>query len=138
MSKSGSPQGIIELLDDPKVISKRIKSAVTDTDTVIAFDRAEKPGVSNLLTIYSALTGRPIADIVADYEGKMYGHLKVDLAQVVVDYVTPIHDRAMDWLESPGKLDDVLAEGAAKAQVIAQATLARVYDRLGLLPPEHR
>ncbi len=138
MSKSGSPQGIIELLDDPKVIAKRIKSAVTDTGTEIRFDRENKPGVSNLLTIYSALSGKTIPELEAQYEGQMYGHLKVDLAEVVVNYVTPIHDRAMDWLESPNKLDDVLATGAAKAQVIAQATLERIYDRVGLLPPLHR
>jgi tryptophanyl-tRNA synthetase len=138
MSKSGGPQGLIEILDDPKTIVKRIKSAVTDTDTVIAFDPVSKPGVSNLLSIYSALTGRPIADIVADYEGKMYGHLKVDLADVVVEALAPVRDAAMEWIESPDKLDAVLADGAAKATVIAQATLERIYDRLGLLRPLHR
>ena len=139
MSKSSSnPKGLIEILDDPKVIAKRIKSAVTDTDTVIAFDPVNKPGVSNLLSIYSALTGRPVADIVADYEGKMYGHLKVDLADVVVGALTPVRDAAMEWIESPDKLDAVLADGAAKATVIAQATLERIYDRLGLLRPLHR
>jgi len=139
MSKSASsPNGVIEILDDPKAIAKRIKSAVTDMDTVIAFDPKGKPGISNLLTIYSALTGRPVADIVADYEGKMYGHLKVDLADVVVGALTPVRDAAMEWIESPAKLDAVLADGAAKASVIAQATLDRIYDRLGLLPPLHR
>ena len=139
MSKSSSnPNGLIEILDDPKVVAKRIKSAVTDTDTVIAFDTVNKPGVSNLLTIYSALSGRPVQDIVADYEGKMYGHLKVDLADVVVGALAPLRDAAMEWVESPAKLDAVLAEGAAKASVIAQATLERIYDRVGLLPPLHK
>ena len=139
MSKSSSsPNGVIEILDDPKVMAKRIKSAMTDTDTVVAFDPANKPGISNLLTIYSALTGRTIADIVAEYEGKMYGHLKVDLADVVVAALTPLRDATMDWIESPDKLDAVLADGAAKASVIAQATLERIYDRLGLLRPLHR
>jgi len=139
MSKSSSnPNGLIEIFDDPKVIAKRIKSAVTDTDTVIAFDPVNKPGISNLITIYSALTGRAVADIVAEYEGKMYGHLKVDLADVVVASLTPVRDAAMEWIESPDKLDAVLADGAAKATVIAQATLERIYDRLGLLPPLHR
>ncbi len=138
MSKSGGPQGLIEILDDPKTITKRIKSAVTDAETVIAFDPVNKPGVSNLLSIYSALTGRAVDDIVADYEGKMYGHLKVDLADVVVGALTPVREAAMDWIESPDKLDAVLAEGAAKATVIAQATLERIYDRLGLLRPLHR
>jgi len=138
MSKSGGPQGLIEILDDPKTIVKRIKSAVTDADTVIAFDPVNKAGVSNLLSIYSALTGRPIADIVAEYEGKMYGHLKVDLADVVVAALTPLREATMEWIESPDRLDDVLADGAAKATVIAQATLERIYDRLGLLPPKRR
>jgi len=139
MSKSSSsPNGLIEILDDPKAIAKRIKSAVTDTDNVIAFDPQAKPGISNLLTIYSALTGRPVADIVADYEGKMYGHLKVDLADIVVGALTPVREASMEWMESPDKLDDVLADGAAKATVIAQATLERVYDRLGLLPLKRR
>lgn len=139
MSKStGNPKGIIDILDDPKTVAKNIKSAVTDLDTVIRFDRESKPGVSNLLTIYAALTGEAVDSIVNRYEGKMYGHLKVDLADVVTDYLTPIHDRAMDWLESPERLDQVLAQGAAKATVIAQATLDRIYGRLGLLPPLHR
>ena len=139
MSKSSSsPNGLIEILDDPKAIAKRIKSAVTDADTVIRFDPAEKAGVSNLLTIYSAFTGRTITDIVAEYEGKMYGHLKVDLADVVVDALTPVREAAMDWIESPDRLDAVLADGAAKASVMAQTTLGRIYDRVGLLPPMHR
>ncbi len=139
MSKSSSsPNGIIDILDDPKVITKRIKSAVTDADTVIRFDRENKPGVSNLLTIYSAFTGRPVDHIVADYEGKMYGHLKADLADVVVGALAPVRDAAMEWIESPDRLDSVLADGAAKASVIAQATLERIYDRVGLLPPKRR
>ncbi|MDN4482957.1 tryptophan--tRNA ligase [Demequina lignilytica] len=139
MSKSFSgPKGLIEILDDPKKVAKNIKAAATDSDTVIRFDPEGKPGVSNLLTIYSAFSGRPIDQIVADYEGKMYGHLKVDLAEIVVDYLTPIRDRAMEWIESPERLDEVLAQGASKASAIAQVTLDRIYDRLGLLPPLHR
>jgi tryptophanyl-tRNA synthetase len=138
MSKSSSTSGTIDILDDPKAIAKRIKSAVTDADTVIAFDPDKKPGVSNLLTIYSALTGKPVDDVVADYEGKMYGHLKVDLADVVVNALTPVREAAMEWIESPEKLDTVLAQGAEKATVIAQATLERIYDRVGLLPLKHR
>lgn len=139
MSKSSSsPNGLIEILDDPKAITKRIKSAVTDTGNVISFDPKDKPGISNLLTIFSALTGRAVEDIVAEYEGKMYGHLKVDLAEVVVATLTPVREAAMEWIESPAKLDAVLADGAAKATVIAQATLDRIYDRLGLLRPARR
>jgi tryptophanyl-tRNA synthetase len=135
MSKSASsPNGLIEILDDPKAVAKRIKSATTDSETVIRFDPEHKPGVSNLLTMYAAFSGRPVADIVADYEGKMYGHLKTDLADIVVEVLTPVRERTLDWVESPAKLDAVLADGAAKASAIARVTLARLYDRLGLLP----
>jgi len=135
MSKSfSSPRGIIEILEDPKVIAKNIKSATTDSETVIAFDPENKAGVSNLLTIYAAFTGRAIPDIVADYEGKMYGHLKTDLADIVVEALSPVRDRTLEWLESPDKLDEVLAQGAAKASAIAKVTLARIYDSVGLLP----
>ena len=136
MSKSASsPAGIIDILDEPKTITKRIKSAVTDADSVIAFDRDLKPGVSNLLTIYSAFTGKTIDEIVAEYEGKMYGHLKVDLAEIVVAGLAPVRERAMEWIDSPERLDTVLAEGAHKAAVIAQATVERIYDRVGLVRP---
>ncbi|WP_062076726.1 tryptophan--tRNA ligase [Demequina globuliformis] len=139
MSKSfSSPKGIIEILQDPKSVAKNIKAAATDSDAVIAFDRENKAGVSNLLTIYSALDGRSVDQLVADYEGKMYGHLKVDLAEVVVNYLTPIHDAAMEWIESPDRLDAVLADGAERASEIASATLERLYDRVGLLRPSHR
>ncbi|MBN2177730.1 MAG: tryptophan--tRNA ligase [Demequinaceae bacterium] len=133
MSKTGSPQGIIELLDDPKAVAKRIKSAVTDTDRDIRFDPEAKPGVSNLLTIFSALSGRPVESIVEEYGGKGYGDLKGDLAEVVVAYLTPIRESALDWMESEDRLDAVLFDGAARASAIAQATLERVYDRVGLL-----
>ncbi|WP_062203377.1 tryptophan--tRNA ligase [Demequina salsinemoris] len=139
MSKSASsPKGLIEILEDPKKIAKNIKSATTDTDTVIRYDDENKPGVSNLLRIYSAFTGKAIPELEAEYEGKMYGHLKVDLAEVVVEALTPVHDAAMEWIESPEKLDAVLADGAAKASHIAQNTLDRIYDRVGLLPALHR
>jgi len=133
MSKTGSPQGIIELLDDPAVVAKRIKSAVTDTGRDIRYDPESKPGVSNLLTIYSALTERPVKDIEAEYEGKGYGEFKSDLAEVVVGFLTPLRDATLDWVESPDRLDAVLADGAERASRIAQATLERVYDRVGLL-----
>ncbi|WP_084039890.1 tryptophan--tRNA ligase [Demequina sp. NBRC 110053] len=139
MSKSAvSPKGTIEILQDPRQVAKNIKSAATDSDAVIAFDREAKAGVSNLLTIYSALDGRSVEQLVADYEGKMYGHLKVDLAEVVVSYLTPLRDSAMEWIESPARLDSVLEEGAAKARTIASATLARLYERVGLVAPTSR
>ncbi len=139
MSKSASsPNGLIELLDDPKVVAKRIRSAVTDTGTEVRYDPEAKPGVSNLLTIYSALSGRSIAELEDEYAGKMYGHLKVDLADVVVDFLTPFQERVRAYLEDPDKLDEVLAEGAERAGRIAAAVLDRVYDRVGLLPARGR
>ena len=103
---------------------------------LVAFDPEHKAGISNLLTIYSALTGRSIPQIVAEYDGKMYGHLKGDLAEIVVEALRPVRERTLEWMESPDRLDEVLAEGAAKASAIAQGTLSRIYDRVGLLPPK--
>ncbi|QHC25820.1 tryptophan--tRNA ligase [Streptomyces sp. GS7] len=135
MSKSASsPKGIVDLLDDPKVTAKKIKSAVTDTDTVIRFDREAKPGVSNLLTILSTLTGQDIPSLERSYEGKMYGALKTDLAEVMVDFVTPFRDRTQEYLDDPETLDTILAKGAEKARAVAAETLATAYDRLGFLP----
>ncbi|MFF4601962.1 tryptophan--tRNA ligase [Streptomyces sp. NPDC001339] len=138
MSKSAStPKGLIDLLDDPKTTAKKIKSAVTDTDTVIRFDREAKPGVSNLLSILSTLTGTSIPDLEKSYEGKMYGALKGDLAEVMVDFVTPFRDRTREFLDDPETLDAILAKGAEKARAVAAETLATTYDRLGLLPAKH-
>ncbi|MGO4255747.1 tryptophan--tRNA ligase [Marmoricola sp. RAF53] len=135
MSKSASaPTGIIDLLDDPKASAKKIRSAVTDSDTVVAFDEEKKPGVSNLLTIYSALTGRTIDDLVAAYDGKQYGDLKGDLAEVVVEFVTPFRDRANELLSDHAELDAILRRGAERAREVASRTLADVYDRVGFLP----
>lgn len=135
MSKSTPhPNGLLELLDSPKVIAKRIRSAVTDTETEIRFDPENKAGVSNLLTIYSALTDTSIVEIEQRYAGKGYGHLKVDLADIVVDFLTPLRENTLHWLESPDKLDGVLAAGAARAEVIAAETMERIRDRMGLLP----
>lgn len=135
MSKSAeSPNGLIELLDDPKVVAKRIRSAVTDAEREIRFDPQAKPGVSNLLTIFSALTGRSVLSLEQDYEGKGYGDLKKDLADVVVDFLTPFQARVHEYLADPVALDDVLADGADKARAMARPTLDRIYDRSGLLP----
>ncbi|GGP60210.1 tryptophan--tRNA ligase [Streptomyces abikoensis] len=138
MSKStANPKGLINLLDEPKVSAKKIKSAVTDTDTVIRFDAEKKPGVSNLLTIYSTLTGTTIAELEQKYEGKGYGALKTDLAEVMVDFVTPFRARTQEYLDDPAELDAVLAKGAEKARAVAADTLARAYDRVGFLPAAH-
>ncbi|MER0242662.1 tryptophan--tRNA ligase [Streptomyces sp. HSW2009] len=138
MSKSAStPKGIISLLDEPKVSAKKIKSAVTDLDTVIRYDEENKPGVSNLLTIYATLTGTAIADLERKYEGKGYGALKTDLADVVVDWVAPFRDRTQEYLDDPETLDNILAKGAEKARTVAAETLALAYDKIGLLPAKH-
>jgi tryptophanyl-tRNA synthetase len=135
MSKStASPNGILEVLDEPSVLSKRVRSAVTDSDREIRFDRERKPGVANLLTIASALTGRSVIELEADYEGRGYGDLKKDVAAAVVEALAPIRERVREYLDSPDLLDDVLADGAERARVIARATVDRVYDRLGILP----
>jgi tryptophanyl-tRNA synthetase len=136
MSKSASsPAGIIELLEDAARSAKKIRSAVTDTGREIIFDPAAKPGVSNLLTIYSALTGRTIEDLVAAYDGKGYGDLKKDLAEVVVEFVRPMQERTRAYLDDPAQLDKLLAIGAEKARAVAVETLRTAYDRVGFLAP---
>ncbi|WP_107474041.1 tryptophan--tRNA ligase [Streptomyces sp. TP-A0874] len=138
MSKSAStPKGIIDLLDEPKASAKKIKSAVTDTDTVIRFDEEHKPGVSNLLTIYASLTGTGIPELEQRYEGKGYGALKTDLAEVVVEWVTPFRERTRGYLDDPETLDSILAKGAEKARAVAAETLAQAYDRMGFLAAKH-
>lgn len=135
MSKSASsPGGIIELLDDLNRSAKKIRSAVTDTGREIIFDPAGKPGIANLLTIYAALSGRAVEDLVAAYAGKGYGDLKKDLAEVVVETVRPIQERTRTYLDDPSQLDKLLAAGAEKARAVAAETLATVYDRVGFLP----
>ncbi|ALD63131.1 tryptophan--tRNA ligase [Glutamicibacter soli] len=136
MSKSAeSPAGLINVLDEPKLIAKRIKSAVTDADTVIAYDKAEKPGVSNLLDILAAVTDRHVPDLVAEFEGKMYGHLKVAVADAVVDRLAPIRARTLELLDDPAELDRLLLAGAEKARQVASKTVADVYQKVGFLPP---
>ena len=136
MSKSASsPNGLVELLDEPKRSAKKIRSAVTDTGTEIVFDPERKAGVSNLLTIYSALADRPVSELEEAYTGKGYGHLKKDLAEVLVEFVTPFQDRVRSYLDDVAELDKVLARGAERARAVASATLSLTYDRIGFLPP---
>jgi tryptophanyl-tRNA synthetase len=138
MSKSAStPKGLINLLDEPRTTAKKVKSAVTDTDTVIRFDPEKKPGVSNLLGIYATLTGESVEQLEEKYDGKGYGALKTDLAEIMVDFVTPFRERTQRYLDDPAALDAVLATGAAKAREVASRTLAETYDRVGFLPAGH-
>jgi tryptophanyl-tRNA synthetase len=136
MSKSAStPAGIIELLDDPKVSAKKIRSAVTDTEREIRFDPEHKPGISNLLTIYGALADRKIADLEAEYAGRGYGDLKKDLAEVVAEFVGPLRAKVQEYLDDRAELDRVLRHGATRAGEIAGSTLATVHEKIGFLPP---
>ena len=138
MSKSGeSPQGILWLLDDDAVLTKKIKSAVTDTERDIVFDPINKPGVSNLLSIYSLATGMRARESEAHFAGKGYGDLKADVAEAVVEVFAPIRERTHELLSDPAELDRLLASGAERAQEIAHTTLSRVYDAVGFLKASH-
>ncbi|BAJ28864.1 MULTISPECIES: tryptophan--tRNA ligase [Kitasatospora] len=137
MSKSAATdKGLVNLLDPAKTSAKKFKSAVTDTDTVVSYDEAAKPGVSNLLRIHSALSGRSVDELVAHFEGKMYGALKTELADLFTEWVTPFQARTQQYLDDPAELDRVLALGAEKARAVAAETLAEVYDRVGFLAPK--
>ncbi|GAA2135834.1 tryptophan--tRNA ligase [Nocardioides koreensis] len=134
MSKSASsPAGIVEMLDDPRASAKKIRSAVTDSGSEIRFDTEEKPGVSNLLTIYSALTGSPVTELEEAFAGRGYGDLKKELAEVVVDFVTPFRERTLELLDDQAYLSDVLRRGAEQAHAVADATLRDVYQRVGFV-----
>jgi tryptophanyl-tRNA synthetase len=136
MSKSAStPNGLVELLEPTNRIAKKIKSAVTDTGREIVYDPENKPGVSNLLTIYAALTGRSLDDLTAAYDGKGYGDLKKDLAEIVVAFVEPIQQRTRMYLDDPAQLDKLLAIGREKARAVSSVTLATAYERVGFVAP---
>ena len=134
MSKSDTTEtNIVGLLEDPKRILRKIKRAVTDSDNEIRFG-ADKPGVSNLLSISSAVTGESIDSLVAKYAGKGYGALKVDVAEQVVDLLEPVQARYREIRQDQALLDTILAEGADKARARAKDTLSKVYDALGFVP----
>nr|WP_090345933.1 tryptophan--tRNA ligase [Mycolicibacterium malmesburyense]CRL78505.1 tryptophanyl-tRNA synthetase [Mycolicibacterium malmesburyense] len=136
MSKSaGTDAGLISLLDEPKASAKKIRSAVTDSEREVRYDPEAKPGVSNLLTIQSAVTGTDVDKLVEGYAGRGYGDLKADTAEAVVEFVTPIKARVDELLADPAELESVLAVGAERARDVSATTLRRVYDRLGFLRP---
>ena len=136
MSKSSSsPQGIIDVLDDPAAIRKKIVRAVTDAGADVRADPEGKPGVTNLLRIYSALSGEPVASLEARYQGAGYGGFKKDLAELVVASFAPIRERTERILADEAGLDRVLADGAARARQVAGQTMAAVRERIGLLQP---
>ena len=135
MSKSAmSDSGVVWLLDEPAATAKKIRSAVTDAGREVRFDRGEKPGVSNLLTILSSFGGSSITVLEETYVGRGYGDLKKDVAEAVVSVFEPIRSRALELLDDPGELDRILGVNADRANEIAEDTLATVYDRVGLLP----
>lgn len=135
MSKSGAnPKGLVNLLDAPKTSAKRIKSAVTDDLGSVAFDRDKQPGVSNLLVIQSALTGESIDSLVEKYAGQGYGHLKVDTADALQEFTTPLKARYDELMADRGELERILAQGADTAQEIAQPLVDAVYEKVGFLP----
>jgi len=135
MSKSSdSSTGFIALLDDPKVITKRIKSAVTDSETEVRYDPVAKPGVSNLLQILAATTGNPIPDLEREYASGGYGRLKGAVADAVVEFLRPLQDRYQALADDPAEVDAQLAVGADKAEAIATKVVERVRRATGLLP----
>jgi tryptophanyl-tRNA synthetase len=132
MSKSAEGAGhAVALLDSDKAIAKKIKGATTDSGTEVRFD-PERPGIHNLLSIYRAFTGLEPAEIEARYEGKMYGHLKVDLAEIVVEELRPLRERYEEIMKDPATIEARLREGAERVRPIAEATIRSVYERMGL------
>ncbi|MFC4115650.1 tryptophan--tRNA ligase [Nonomuraea zeae] len=135
MSKSSSsPAGILDVLEQPGPLRKKIMRAVTDTGSEVLFDEENKPGISNLLRIQSALTGTPIPELVARYEGQGYGTFKKEVAEAVVETFTPIRERTEKLLSDEVELDRLLAIGAERASAVARQTMAEVRDKVGFLP----
>jgi tryptophanyl-tRNA synthetase len=135
MSKSSSsPQGIVDILDEPDVIRRKISRAVTDTGSGIQADETNKPGITNLLRIYSGLAGETVAALESRYAGAGYGQFKKDLAGVVVGALAPIRERTEKMLADEAALDRLLAQGADRARALARPTMAAVSDRVGFLP----
>jgi tryptophanyl-tRNA synthetase len=137
MSKSLGEAGTINLLDDPAVLAKKIKRAVTDTGTEVRYDPAGKPGISNLLNILAATTDRGVEQVAGEFAGQGYGTLKGAVADAVVAFVEPFAARTRELLADPAEIDRVLAAGAARAREVAANTLAQAYDRVGFLAAAH-
>ena len=134
MSKSsGSASGVLELMDTPESNAKKIKSAATDAGREVTFDEKAKPGISNLLTIHSALSGQSIAALEKEFEGKGYGDFKTAVAEVVVEYFRPIRTHALELLNDEKHLIDLLHKGAEKARAVASLTLEKAYESLGIV-----
>ncbi len=134
MSKSDeNEKNFVSIIDDAKKIEKKIKSAATDSGSEIKYDNENKPGVANLLTIFSVLSGRSVAQLESDYAGKMYGHLKTDLAEVVIERLRPVKEKYDQLMKNQDHLDQLLRAGGDKARTRAEVTLKKVYDTVGLI-----
>jgi tryptophanyl-tRNA synthetase len=134
MSKSLPGAGLVDLLEPESSLRKKIRAAVTDSEREVHYDPERKPGVSNLLTIAAALSGRTVAELEASYAGSGYGEFKRDVADIAADFVKPVQQRTRAWLDDPAELDRVLAIGAERAEVVAAETLRTAYSRVGFLP----
>jgi tryptophanyl-tRNA synthetase len=133
MSKSASSMaGVIELLDLPEVTLKKFKSSVTDDGKEVKFDEKGKPGISNLLTIHSALSGKSVSDLENEFSGKGYGDFKTAVAEVVIAKLEPIGKRTKELMDDTAELSRVLSNGAQKANEVASATLKAAYSAIGL------
>ena len=135
MSKGIGGTGTLWVLDDPKVLTKKIKSAVTDTEREVRFDVPAKPGISNLLTILSVASSTPVPDLEKEFDGRGYGDFKAAVAEAVVDLLAPVRERYAELVADPAALDEVLARGADRAREVAVATMSEVRERVGLLAP---
>jgi len=137
MSKSAaSNAGVIDILDSADVNLKKIKSAVTDTGKEVVFDEKNKPGISNLLSIHSALSGKSISELENEFSGKGYGDFKAAVAEVVTSYFAPVRQKTQELLADEKALLDLLAVGSEKARAVAAQTLSQTYSALGLVPPK--
>jgi tryptophanyl-tRNA synthetase len=138
MSKSAPSQaGVLDLLDDPATLRKKIKSAVTDTGREVRADPEDKPGITNLLTIMATVSGQTVAELEEAYAGRGYGDFKKDVAEAVVEFVTPIQERFRRYYDDAEALDAVLADGAARARTVAEQTMDTVRERVGFLAAKH-
>jgi tryptophanyl-tRNA synthetase len=134
MSKSvSSPLGTIDLLDDPEAIRQKIRKAVTDNDAEVRYDPENKPGLSNLIELFAAASGRPIEEVTASYD--RYGPLKADLGEILVEVLTPVRTRYAEITAEPDAVPSLLEKGALKASAIASETLTRARQAIGLLAP---
>lgn len=133
-TSNGTAKGTVWVLDDHAKVVKKFKSAVTDSETEVRYDPAAKPGISNLLELLHVVTDRPIEELAAEHDTGQYGPFKLAVGEAVADYLAPIRERYHELMTDPAELERILAVGADQAREVASATLARVVERVGLLP----